>query len=106
MADLNRRLVKLEATTHPLPRRVVAWAIQGPHDMPEGAAAAFLRSCGHDVRDEDHNLIRIMVGAEDGRPIDLPLKDLTRDLGRGLSRGCTHAAFAAKPGPEAAGRGG
>jgi hypothetical protein len=29
------------------------------------------------VRDEDFNLIRIVIGAEDGRPVDLPLKDIT-----------------------------
>ncbi|TXM96797.1 hypothetical protein FV242_33030 [Methylobacterium sp. WL64] len=76
--DLDRRLLKLEsATLGPQYRKVVCWAIEGPKDLPEGAAAAFLRECGHDLRDEDHNIIRIMVAADR----DLPLKDIT-------ARGC------------------
>ena len=82
LTDLDRRLGRLEGRIVRPQRRNVLWAIQGPHNMPEGDAVAFLRSCGHDVRDEDHNLIRIMVGAENGRPVDLPLKDLTAECGR------------------------
>lgn len=51
------------------PRRYVA---QGPVGFD---AYAFLRSCGHDVR--DHDIVLVIVGAEDGRPVDLPLADLT-----------------------------
>lgn len=78
MQNFRARLEKLETIARlPSRRKMVFWAIQGPHNMPEGAAVAFLRECGHDVRDEDHNIIRIVIGAKDGRPIDLPLKDLT-----------------------------
>ena len=78
MQSLHSRLTKLEgAAFSPMHRRRVLWAVQGPHNMPEGAAVAFLRECGHDVRDEDLNVIRIVVGAKDGRPVDLPLKDIT-----------------------------
>ena len=81
--DLHRRLAKLEgATFNPLHRRRVLWAIEGPHNMPEGAAVAFLRECGHDVRDEDFNIIRVVVGAKDGRPVDLPMKDITARCSR------------------------
>lgn len=77
-SDLQKRIAKLEsAALAPQHQKAVFWAIQGPHNMPEGAAVAFLRECGHDVRDEDHNIIRIVIGAKDGRPVDLPLKDLT-----------------------------
>ena len=78
MQSLHSRLTKLEgAAFSPMHRRRVLWAVQGPHNMPEGAAVAFLRECGHNVRDEDLNIIRIVLGAKDGRPVDLPLKDIT-----------------------------
>ena len=83
MRSLNARLRKLESTIRaPERRKVVLWAIEGPKDLPEGAAATFLRECGHDLRDEDHNIIRVVVGAEDGRPVDLPLRDITARCGR------------------------
>lgn len=78
MQNLRARLEKLETIARPPSRRkMVSWAIQGPVGLPEADAVAFLRECGHDVRDEDFNLIRIVIGAEDGRPVDLPLKDIT-----------------------------
>ena len=83
MRNLTTRLAKLEeAAFSERPRAVRQFVIEGPADMPEGASIAFLRSCGHDVRDEDLNIVRVLIGAEDGRPVDLPLKDLTRELAR------------------------
>lgn len=80
MQSLHSRLAKLEGVAFsPMHRRRVLWAIQGPHNMPEGAAVAFLRECGHEVRDEDLNIIRIVVGAEEGRPVDLLLKYISRE---------------------------
>jgi len=78
--DLGRRLAKLEGVTRfndPRLQKAVTWTIEGPHNLPDGGAVAFLWDCGHDVRDEDFNIIRVIVGAEDGRPVDLPLKDRT-----------------------------
>lgn len=82
-SDLQKRIAKLEsAALVPQHQKAVFWAIQGPHNLPHDAAVAFLRECGHDVRDEDRNYIRVMVGAEDGRPVDLPLKDLNGEHAR------------------------
>jgi hypothetical protein len=83
MRDLNARLQKLERAIRPQQhRKVRRFAIEGPKGLPVEAAEAFLRECGHDLRDEDHNIIRIIVGAENGQPIDLPLKDITARCGR------------------------
>ena len=74
LTSLSKRLARLETeTSGPQHRKVVLWAIEGPKDLPQGAAEAFLSECGHDLRPEDHNIIRIMVAA--GR--DRPLKDIT-----------------------------
>ena len=74
MRDLNARLRKLESAVRPPQhRKVRQFAIQGPKNLPEGAAEAFLRECGHDLKAEDHNIIRIMIAADR----DLPLKDIT-----------------------------
>lgn len=80
MSNISARLAKLESTaSRGQSREVRQFAIEGPGDMPEGASIAFLRSCGHDVRDEDLNIVRVFIGAEDGRPVDLPLRDLTAE---------------------------
>lgn len=77
--DLNRRLAKIESETFdPQHRKVRLFAIEGPANLPEGASIAFLRECGHDIRDEDLNIVRIMVAADR----DLPLKDITAERGR------------------------
>ena len=79
MRDLNARLQKLESAIRPSQHRTVRhFAIEGPRDLPRDAAVAFLRECGHDIRDEDLNIIRIMVAP--GR--DLPLKDITAECYR------------------------
>ena len=79
MRDLNARLRKLESAIRPPQHRTVRhFAVEGPKDLPDGAAATFLRECGHDLRDEDLNIIRIMVAP--GR--DLPLKDITAECYR------------------------
>ena len=79
MRDLNARLRKLESAIRPPQHRKVRhFAIEGPRDLPEGAATAFLREFGHDIRDEDLNIFRVMVAA--GR--DLPLKDITAECYR------------------------
>lgn len=43
-------------------------------------AEGFLRSCGHEIAPGD--IIRVVVGAEDGKAVDLPLADLTHGSGR------------------------
>lgn len=79
MRDLNARLRKLESAIRPPQRRTVRkFAVEGPKNLLEGAAEAFLRECGHNLRDDDLNIIRIMVAP--GR--DLPLKDITADCYR------------------------
>lgn len=79
LTGLSKRLTKLEAETAcPQHRKVVLWAIEGPKDLPEGASIAFLRQCGHDVRDEDLNIIRVMIAADR----DLPLRDITAECRR------------------------
>ncbi|SFV14562.1 hypothetical protein SAMN02799631_05905 [Methylobacterium sp. 174MFSha1.1] len=80
MSAIHRRLEKLEATAalHSQPHRVARrFIIQGPHGMSHGDAVAFLREQGHQIRYQDLNIIRCVIGAEDGRPVDLPLEDLT-----------------------------
>lgn len=77
--DLARRLRKLEGETRSprhLPVRV--YAMEGPKNLPPGAAEAFLRGCGHAFDADHHNIIRIMVAADR----DLPMKDLTDRYGR------------------------
>ncbi|QEE37610.1 MULTISPECIES: hypothetical protein [unclassified Methylobacterium] len=76
---MNARLQKLESAIRPLRhRKVRQFAIEGPKGLPPGAAEAFLRECGHDLKDEDHNIVRIMVAADR----DLPLKDITTECYR------------------------
>ncbi|MCJ2087134.1 hypothetical protein MKK88_14230 [Methylobacterium sp. E-005] len=83
MRDLNARLQKLErAIRPPQQRKVRQFVIEGPKGLQVEAAEAFLRKCGHDLRDEDHNIIRIIIGAENGRPVDLRLKDITARYSR------------------------
>lgn len=81
MNAIHRRLEKLEAAAalhaHP-PRVARRFIIQGPHGMAHGDAVAFLREQGHQIREQDLNIIRCVIGAEDGRPVDLSLEDLTR----------------------------
>lgn len=77
MTTIRRRLEQLEAAAPQAPRQVRRFMIQGPQGMPCGDAVAFLRACGHEIRDQDLNIIRCVIGAEDGRPVDLPLEDLT-----------------------------
>ena len=81
MGALRNRIEKLEG--HPLlmarkgrPRTFTA---QGPVGFD---ARAFLRECGHDVRDGD--IVRVIVGCENAKPVDLPLADLTREFADGL----------------------
>jgi hypothetical protein len=79
MIDLSARLRKLEKAIRPPRRRmVVLWAIEGPRHLSDVAAAVFLRECGHNLRDEDHNIIRVMVATHR----DLPLKDITAECCR------------------------
>ncbi|MEA1832570.1 hypothetical protein U8607_10805 [Methylobacterium durans] len=80
MQNLQKRLSRLEATARPKRRqRVCSFTLQGPNGLSEADAVAFLRECGHEVRDEDFNIIRTLVGADSRRPVDLPLKDLTHE---------------------------
>ncbi|MCJ2137287.1 hypothetical protein MKK69_25120 [Methylobacterium sp. J-026] len=76
---MNARLQKLERAIRPPRHRTQRhFAIEGPKDLPRDAAVAFLRECGHDIRDDEGAIIRIMVAP--GR--DLPLKDITDRCGR------------------------
>ncbi|WP_267360814.1 MULTISPECIES: hypothetical protein [unclassified Methylobacterium] len=73
---MNTRLRKLESTIRPQQHRTVRhFAIEGPKDLPRDAAVAFLRECGHEIRNDEDAIIRIMIAA--GR--DLPLKDITAE---------------------------
>ena len=76
---MSRRLAKMEAEIFQAQhRKVRLFAVEGPKDLAEGVAEAFLRECGHDLRDEDHNIVRIFIAADQ----DLPLKDVTAECGR------------------------
>ncbi|MCJ2012678.1 hypothetical protein [Methylobacterium sp. J-076] len=79
MKDLGARIRKLEAAAFKVgPALAVRrFIVQGPAALPEADAFAFLREQGHDIRDTDLNIVRVVIGAEDGHPVDLPLKDLT-----------------------------
>lgn len=77
--DLARRLRKLEGENRsPRHRPVRVYAMEGPKNLPPGAAEAFLRGYGHAFDADHHNIIRIMVAADR----DLPMKDLTDRYGR------------------------
>lgn len=75
MDRIRRRIEKLEASPRfaKQQRRPRIFTAQGPIGFD---AEAFLRLCGHDVRDGD--IVQVIVGAKDGRPADLPLADLTQ----------------------------
>lgn len=82
MQDLNKRLAKLEIASAPPcpPQSVRRFMIEAPASMSCAEAVAFLRTRGHDVREDDFNIIRHVIGAENGRPVDLPLKDRTSEV--------------------------
>lgn len=81
--DLHRRIIKLETAVRGSDDRMVRlFSIEGPNGLPRDEAIVFLRECGHDVRDEDFNIIRVVIGAKDGRPVDLPLRDITARCSR------------------------
>ncbi|TXM94810.1 hypothetical protein [Methylobacterium sp. WL116] len=78
MQNLLTRLGRLEtAIIVKPPSAVRRFLVQGPHGLGAGDAAAFLRERGHHLDAKALNIIRVVVGTEDGRPTDLPLKDLT-----------------------------
>lgn len=79
MQDLHKRLAKLEVASTPPgpPRHVRRFMIEAPTGTNGAEAVAFFRASGHEVRDTDLNIIRRVVGAENGRPFGLPLKDRT-----------------------------
>lgn len=76
MQTLSKRLERLEATAFRGPAREARrFIIEGPAVLPEEASIAFLRACGHNIRDEDLNVVRLVISADPGEP--LPLHDLT-----------------------------
>ncbi|SDO59335.1 hypothetical protein SAMN05216360_12912 [Methylobacterium phyllostachyos] len=83
MQNLLARLGRLETAiiTKP-PGAVRRFVVQGPHGMSTDEAASFLQGQGHDLGNTGLNIIRVVVAAEDGRPIDLPLADLTPEQPR------------------------
>lgn len=80
MPNLLTRIEKLERTGGPpeAAKPVRRFIVEAPVDTPTEEIAAFLRGCGHDVSDENFNIIREVIGAENGRPINLELRDLTK----------------------------
>ena len=79
LSALSKRLTKLESTAlAPRHQSVRQFAIEGPVNMPIDASIEFLRECGHDVRDEDLNIVRVFVAPDR----DLPLRDVTERYGR------------------------
>ncbi|MCJ2041658.1 hypothetical protein MKK70_07995 [Methylobacterium sp. E-041] len=85
MNDLHKRLAKLEVATTPpaIPHQTHRFLMEGPAGLPPEDAVAFLRSNGHEVRDEDLNIIRVVTDAENGQPIDLLLRDRTAEVRQG-----------------------
>jgi hypothetical protein len=84
MQNLHTRLARLEDAISVLQRQEAhQFAIEGPANMPSGAAFTYLRECGHDVPETGLNIVRVFIDAEDGRPVDLPLNDLTREQSLG-----------------------
>ncbi|MGU3661800.1 hypothetical protein [Methylobacterium fujisawaense] len=78
MQNLLTRLGRLEtAIIVKPPGPVRRFVVQGPHGMSTEEATTFLREQGHDLGGNGINIIRVIVGAEGGRPTDLPLADLT-----------------------------
>lgn len=78
MQTLLNRLGRLEtAITVKPPSKVCRFVVQGPHGLTADAAADFLLEQGHDLSGSALHLIRVVVDAENGHPIDLPLADLT-----------------------------
>ncbi|MCJ2036427.1 hypothetical protein [Methylobacterium sp. J-068] len=82
MQDLNKRLTKLEVANAPPrpPQSVRRFMIEAPASTSGVEAVAFLRACGHEVRDEDLNIIRHVIGAENGKPVELSLRDRTFEM--------------------------
>jgi hypothetical protein len=82
MHDLNKRLAKLEVASAPPrpPQSVRRFMIEAPASTSGVEAVDFLRTCGHEVREDDFNIIRHVIGAENGKPVDLPLKDRTSEV--------------------------
>ena len=80
MTNLLTRLGRLEdriTLTEPQRWSVHRFMIQGPHGMSPDQIDDFLRDQGHDLGGVSRNVVRVIVGAEDGRPVDLSLADLT-----------------------------
>jgi hypothetical protein len=78
MQKLTSRLGRLEAAIFvKRSGQVRLFSVQGPVGLSCDDAIAFLREQGHYICDEDTNIVRIVIGAENGKPVDLPLADLT-----------------------------
>lgn len=78
MQNLLTRLGRLEtAIIVKPPGPVRRFVVQAPHGMAVDEVSDFLREQGHDLGGKGINIVRVIVGAEDGRPVDLPLADLT-----------------------------
>ncbi|ACA15355.1 hypothetical protein M446_0801 [Methylobacterium sp. 4-46] len=75
MSQLKTRLSRLEAQRAARPVPFGVYAFEGPLNIAEDEAAAFLRSCGHNLG--QHVILRQVVAAESGEPVDLPWRDLT-----------------------------
>lgn len=80
MPNFITRIEKLERAGGPpeASKPVRRFIVQAPVDTPTEEIVAFLRGCGHDVCDENLNIIRKVIGSENGRPVDLELRDLTK----------------------------
>ena len=86
MQHLRARLSRLEATSLRAPsHRIRRYVVDAPHGLPNEDVIAFLRSCGHEISDEAFSIIRTIVGAQNGKPVDLPMKDRTSELCIGSS---------------------
>ncbi|WP_018260939.1 hypothetical protein [Methylobacterium sp. WSM2598] len=84
MSQLLTRLTKLEVHTRSRLPKIRLFAYEAPAEIAAGAEQKFLRSCGHDP--QPHDIIIKFVGAENGKPKDLPWRDRTATV-RG--QGCT-----------------
>ncbi|ACA15356.1 hypothetical protein M446_0802 [Methylobacterium sp. 4-46] len=82
MPPLRVRLAKLEALICSLQPTIRLFFCDGPAGEAGDESRAFLRSRGHDP--QPHDIVVRFIGAENGKPKDLPWRDRTATL-RGRS---------------------
>ncbi|ACA20977.1 hypothetical protein M446_6727 [Methylobacterium sp. 4-46] len=81
MSNFRNRIRRLEdARPTVSPGKYLTFTIEGPCNLPEGAAVEFLRRCGHLILDDDVVFVCVIRGMNNDGVFDLPLRDITGHL--------------------------